>query len=168
MSAASLCRPFQGKRVLVVESEILVPFTLYLAMERLGAVVIGPVAFPDDVLMLAGDGHLDGAILDSRLPVDQRSAVHRILKGMHIPFVEACGCLNCISGHDGCYRMSDAENDLAILGRALFGGLPSGSRVHRHTFVSARRNYRAAYRGRMGARATNWGRVQQILWSGPN
>lgn len=129
------CHEFRGKRVLVVESEILIPLTLYHAIEELGAEVVGPVGLPEDALMLAGGIHLDGAILDSRLQADELAVVRRLLHRMGVPCVEACGCMSCISGVNGCYRLSDAEDDLAIIGRALFGGMPSGSRVHRDTFA---------------------------------
>ena len=109
-----------GKKVLVVESEFLMPFTLYRAMEQLGAEVIGPVGFPEDVLLILGGGRPDGAIIDSRLGDGDRQAVHRVLRRMQVPFVEACRCLSCVSGEDGCFRLSDAESDLTALGKALF------------------------------------------------
>lgn len=157
-----------GKRVLVVESDLLVPFTLYNAMEKFGAEVVGPVAFPEDVALLLGDSHVDGAIVDSRMHDGEREAVHRVLRRLHVPFVEACGCLSCISGRNGCYRLSDAEEDLVALERALFGGMPSGSRVHRYSIASAPRNFRPSYRGRIGARSTNLGGAPLILWSNPH
>lgn len=168
MSGASRHGDFQGKRFLVVESELLVPFTLYRAMEKLGAEVIGPVVFPEDVALLVGDIRVDGAILDSRMDGSNRDAVQRVLRQLHVPFVEACGCLSCISGKNGCYRLSDAEDDLVVVGWALFGGMPSGSRVHRYSFASAPRNCRPGYRGRMGARSTNLGGLPLILWSNPH
>lgn len=158
----------QGKRILVVESELLVPFTLYNAMEKLGAEVVGPVAFPEDVSLLIGDTHVDGAILDSRMEAGSRQAVHRILRQLDVPFVEACGCLKCISGKQGCFRLSDAEDDLALVGRALFGGMPSGSSVHRYSFTSARRDFRPGYRGRSGAQSTDLGDGPLILWANPH
>ena len=109
-----------GKKVLVVESGFLMPFTLYRALEELGAEVIGPVGFPEDVLLVLGGNRPDGAIVDGRLQNGDRETIHRVLHRMHVPFVEACRCLNCISGQNGCFRLSDAESDLTVLGRALF------------------------------------------------
>lgn len=145
---------FRGKRVLVVESELLVPFTLYRAMELLGADVVGPVTLNEDVLMLLSGVDLDGAILDSRMEPDQRSAVRQTLSRRHIPFVEACSSMNCMSGMHGCFRLSEAQDDLVILGRALFGGLPSGSRVHRYSLTSPARYRRPSVRAQQGARST--------------
>lgn len=110
----------KGKKVLVVESEFLMPFTLYRAMEQLGAEVIGPVGCPEDVLLILRGNRPDGAIVDSRLQHGDREAIHRVLRRMHVPFVEACQGLNCVSGQDGCFRLSDAESDLTVLGQALF------------------------------------------------
>ena len=119
MSATS--SELKGKKVLVVESGFLMPFTLYRAMEELGAEVIGPVGFPEDVLLVLGSTRPDGAIVDGRLERSDREAIHRVLQRMHVPFVEACRCLNCVGGQDGCFRLSDAESDVTVLGRALFG-----------------------------------------------
>lgn len=164
MSGVMACSDLRGRRVLVVESEMLVPFTIYRAMERLGAEVVGPVGFPDDVLMLAGSGQLDGAILDSRMRPEERAAVHHVLDRLHVPYVEACGCMNCMSGINGCYRLSDAEDDLALLGRALFGGAPSGLRLHRHRLAAACRNYRPTHGRRSPNRSAPPG---DGAWSNP-
>lgn len=117
---------FQGKRILVVETEVLLPFTLYRVLEEFGAEVIGPVTFPADVTLLLEGRHLDGAILDSRMETDDRNAVLRALRQRHVPFVEACGCMNCVSGFDGCYRLTETGDDLLVVGRALFAGSPLG------------------------------------------
>lgn len=117
---ASCCAEFEGKKVLVIESEFLMPITVYRAMEQLGAEVIGPVGFPEDVLMLLAGNRPDGAIVDGRLEGDDREAVLCVLRRMHVPFVEACRRLSCVSGRDGCFRLSDAESDLRVLGQALF------------------------------------------------
>jgi hypothetical protein len=122
MSGTEICTEFHGKRVLVVERELLVPFALYRAMERLGAEIVGPVTFPEDVLLLVDGCRVDGAIIDSRMRLDDRRAVLGALRHWHVPFVDACGCMNCVSGLDGCYRLSKAEDDLGAVARALFGG----------------------------------------------
>lgn len=98
MSAPSSSRDFQGKRVLVVESDALMPVSFYRAMESLGADIVGPVAFPDDVSLLAGSTRLDGALVDRRIGDDERNSIHRVLRSRYVPFVEVCGRLDRISG----------------------------------------------------------------------
>jgi len=112
------CAAFAGKKVLLVESEFLLPATLYRAMEQLGAEVIGPVVFVDDVLLVLVGNCPDGAIVDSRLDRANRETIFRFLRRMHVPFIEAYGGLD--GGEDGCFRPPDAKSDLTILGRALF------------------------------------------------
>lgn len=120
MSAASACREFRGKRVLVFEDDALMSFTLYRAIERLGAEVVGPVAFLDDALMLAEGPRVDAAILDRRLCPEERLALARELARLRVPFVEACGDPSCSSAGVTCHRLSEATSDLSRLGRALF------------------------------------------------
>lgn len=116
----TFCSGLAGKKVLVVESEFLLPVTLYRAMEQLGAEVIGPVGFPDDVLLILAGNRPDGAIVDGRIDLGNREAIHRVLRRMRVPFVEACQYMNCVHGHDGFYRLSDAEGELTVLGQELF------------------------------------------------
>ena len=116
----ALCAELAGKTVLVVESEFLLPATLYRAMEQLGAEVIGPVGFPDDVLLILAGNRPDGAIVDGRIEPGNREAIHRVLRRMRVPFVEASKDMNGLNGQNGCFRLSDAESELTVLGRALF------------------------------------------------
>jgi hypothetical protein len=109
---------FAGKKVLVVESEFLLPATLYRAIEQFGAELIGPVVFADDVLLILVGNCPDGAIVDSRLEPDSREAIFRFLRRMHVPFIETCGGLD--GGEDGCFRLPDAKSDLMFLYRPLF------------------------------------------------
>src|SRR4051812_32070632 len=80
------CVEFERKKVLVVESEFLMPFALYRAMEELGAQVIGPVGFPDDMALVLEGNCPDGVIVDSRLEATDRKVIHRMLRRMHVPF----------------------------------------------------------------------------------
>jgi hypothetical protein len=116
----TFCSGLAGKKVLVVESEFLLPVTLYRAMEQLGAEVIGPVGFPDDVLLILAGNRPDGAIVDGRIELGNREAIHRVLRRMHVPFVEASDYMHCVGGHEGCFRLSDAESELTVPGQALF------------------------------------------------
>lgn len=119
MTAAASCTRFRGKKVLVVESEFLLPISVYRAMEALGAEIIGPVAFPEDVLLLIKGNRPDIAIVDAALNGYDREAVLGLLRRMHVPLVQACRDASC-RGDDGCLPLSDAETDLTVLGKAMF------------------------------------------------
>lgn len=121
---------YQGKRILVVESDVLVPFALYRMIERFGAEIVGPVGFADDLTLLARDLQFDGAIIDSRIPADGRRSIEALMRRLDVPFVEACRSMQCISGNHGCYRLVDAEADLAVVADALFSRCP-GRRTER-------------------------------------
>ena len=125
MTRAAAFAAYRGKRILVVERDVLVPFALYRAIERFGAEIVGPVAFVDDVTLLTRDLHFDGAIIDSRIPDIGRSSIEILLRRLDVPFVEACRSMRCTSGQHGCYRLIDAEKDLAVMAEALFSRCPS-------------------------------------------
>ena len=114
------CAELAGKKVLVVESEFLLPEALYRSIEQLGAEVIGPVGFPDDVLLIVAGNRPDSAIVDGRLDQDNREAIHRVLRRMRVPFVEASEFINGMNRGNGCFRLSDAESEVTVLGQALF------------------------------------------------
>jgi hypothetical protein len=114
------CIEFKGKKVLVVESEFLMPFNLYRAIEELGAQLIGPVDFRDDLVLVLKGNCPDGVIVDNRLEASDIKVVRRILRRMHVPFVVACRRSGCVSGQNGCFRLSEVKGDLTVLGRALF------------------------------------------------
>ena len=118
MMTLASCPRFQGKKVLIVESEFLLPIGIYRAMEKLGAQVIGPVGFPEDVLMLIKGNRPDVAIIDASLNGYDREAVLGLLNRMHVPFVQACRETSCRGDH-GCFPLTD-ESDLTVLGEALF------------------------------------------------
>jgi hypothetical protein len=118
-----------------------------------------PVAFPEDVSLLVDGCHVDGAILDSRMRLDDRKAVLGALRDWHVQFVDACGCMSCVSGLDGCYRISEAEDDLVIVARALFGGL--AFEAHRtSTGRLGAKNLPSPVR--MGSRLSGWTEAAQL------
>lgn len=77
-----------GKKVLVVESEFLLPLNLYQEMEKAAAEIIGPVGFVDDVSMLVQDVRPDAAIVDRRLEFFEHEAVCRVLFGAGVPILK--------------------------------------------------------------------------------
>lgn len=159
MSPSYSCPMFRGKRILLVGTESLFPLTIFQAMERRGAEIVGPVSFLEDVLILAEDCSFDGAILDSRMYADDRCAIHWLMDRKYVPTVEACRSANC-GGKGGCYRLSEAESDLDDLVRALFGEPPTGPHPDRYCFSPARRRHQPAVRARVDHSARGSGIVR--------
>lgn len=93
MTKAAPLTPPRGKKVLVVESESLLPMSAYRAMERLGIEIIGPVAFPEDVFLLIRGNRPLGAIVDAALNEYDRKAVLGMLH-------RTCPRRSCMLGND--------------------------------------------------------------------
>ena len=109
-----------GKKVLVVESEFLLPAALYRAIELLGAEVLGPVGFPDDVLLILAGNRPDHAVVDGRIDPDDRDAILRVLRRMRIPFAEASEYIDGMNGQNVFLPLSDAQSEPTYAERALF------------------------------------------------
>ena len=78
----------QGRRLLVVEDDYWLADDLARSLEELGAEVVGPVGSIHDALaQIAGDGALDGAVLDINLNGHQVYAVADALAARRVPFV---------------------------------------------------------------------------------
>lgn len=80
-----------GKRVLIVEDELLVAMSLEDTLRSLGCTVIGPVATLGEALRIAGDVDADLAILDVNLRGEQVFPAAEILAGRGIPLVFCSG-----------------------------------------------------------------------------
>lgn len=81
-----------GRRILVVEDEFLIAEDLRLALEDLGAEVIGPVATVDAALAAIGaDDALDGVTLDVTLGRENSFAVAEALQQKGLRFVLLTG-----------------------------------------------------------------------------
>ena len=80
-----------GRRILVVEDDILIAMLIEEILQDLGCVVVGPVATLDEALRLAGDAALDAAVLDVTIRGGQiyPAAEHLLARG--IPFILASG-----------------------------------------------------------------------------
>lgn len=82
----------RGKHVLLVEDEYFIAQEMKEAFEASGAVVVGPVADPDDALgLIANDGPIDGAVLDINLQGEMSYSVADALRQRGVPFVFATG-----------------------------------------------------------------------------
>jgi len=80
-----------GRRILVVEDEMLIAVTIEDALTELGCEIVGPVASLDAALVLAGREILDGAILDVTIRGGMVFPVAEKLLARDIPFVLASG-----------------------------------------------------------------------------
>jgi len=80
-----------GRRILVVEDEMLIAVTIEDALMELGCEIVGPVASLDAALDLAGREMLDGAILDVTIRGGTVFPVAEKLLARRIPFVLASG-----------------------------------------------------------------------------
>ena len=80
-----------GKRILVVEDEMLVATNLQDTLTDLGAVVIGPAMQVDEAMELATNEDFDVAILDVNLNGTRSYAVAELLQRRSVPFIFATG-----------------------------------------------------------------------------
>ncbi|PNU03801.1 response regulator [Novosphingobium guangzhouense] len=81
-----------GKRVLVVEDEMLVAMNIEDMLTELGAIVVGPAMRLDTALDLAGREDFDLAMLDVNIHGGRSYPVATVLKSRGVPFIFATGC----------------------------------------------------------------------------
>lgn len=78
----------RATRILIVEDEALIAWTLADALEEAGIEVVGPVATAADGLtILAQDPGIDGAILDGDLRDGKSTPVALALRERGVPFL---------------------------------------------------------------------------------
>lgn len=80
-----------GRRILIVEDEMLVSMVIEEALKDLGCDVVGPVATRDKALVLAKAEALDGALLDVNLGGEPVYPVADALSSRGIPFAFVTG-----------------------------------------------------------------------------
>jgi CheY-like chemotaxis protein len=80
-----------GKRVLVVEDELMIRMLLQDMLTDLGCTLAGEAGRIDEALELARDGEFDVAILDVNLNGQPISPVVEVLLARGLPFVFATG-----------------------------------------------------------------------------
>ena len=82
---------FAGRRILVVEDEMLIAACIEEILQNLGCIVVGPAGRLDTALRLAADEALDAAVLDVNIRGEQVYPVAEKLIQRRIPFVLASG-----------------------------------------------------------------------------
>lgn len=115
----------EGRKVLVVEDEMLVSMLVEDMLGDLGCVVIGPAASLDEALALAREAEIDIGLLDVNLAGKAIYPVADVLKARGVPYVFASGYgdSNTEGPHQGApalqkpFRMGDLEQALrAVVG----------------------------------------------------
>jgi CheY-like chemotaxis protein len=121
--------PLTGRRVLVVEDEILVAMMIEDLLERLGATVAGSAGSVEAALAALDGPPPDAAILDANLGGALSGPVARRLDALAVPFVVATGYVEHTLADPrlaGAPRLvkpfSDAAFEAAVLG--LFASPP--------------------------------------------
>lgn len=77
----------EGKRILIVEDEVILALDLRFAMEDMGAAVVGPCHRLEPALKVADEDPIDGAILDVDLAGEAVFPLADRLSRRHVPFV---------------------------------------------------------------------------------
>lgn len=91
MSAAHERAELVGRRILVVEDEMLVAMMIEDLLMSLGCQVVGPASSVAAALKLTGPDRLDGAVLDVNLGSEMVYPVADALKASQVPYVFVTG-----------------------------------------------------------------------------
>ncbi|MEO5628632.1 MAG: response regulator [Thermomonas sp.] len=84
----------QGKRVLIVEDEVLLAMMLEDVFSDAGAHVVGPAATVDQAIALITSEVIDVALLDVWLRDQRSDPIAEILRQRGVPYVLATGYIN--------------------------------------------------------------------------
>lgn len=80
-----------GRRILVVEDDMMIAVLIEEVLQDLGCIVVGPVSKLDQALQLANNEVFDAAILDVTIRGGKVFPVAESLQSRGIPFVFASG-----------------------------------------------------------------------------
>ena len=81
----------RGRRIMIVEDEMLVAMELEALLAEQGCAVIGPAPTADRALALLAEGRPDAAILDVNLNGQTATPVAAALRAQNVPFLLATG-----------------------------------------------------------------------------
>jgi CheY-like chemotaxis protein len=76
-----------GRRIFLVEDELLVAMALEATLQDFGAVIIGPIGRVKQALQVAREDFMDAAVLDINLAGERVFPVADVLAARGIPFV---------------------------------------------------------------------------------
>jgi DNA-binding NtrC family response regulator len=116
-------RPFEGRKILIVEDEAPIALALASAVAQAGGMAVGPAATVASSFALMADHKLDGALLDIRLRSETSFPVADVLAVLGIPFVFVSGMSSALMPYphrdrplfDKPYEMHDVIATLARL-----------------------------------------------------
>ena len=81
----------QGKRVMLLEDEAIIAFSVEDMLIELGCSIVGPAMNLDEAMALATNAEIDAAVLDININSDRSYGVARELQRRDVPFVFASG-----------------------------------------------------------------------------
>ena len=119
----------RGRRVLLVEDEMLVAMEFEGLLQRQGCAVVGPASTVDRALALLDHDQPDAALLDLNLNGEPATAVAVALKTRGVPFVLVTGYGEAQSSEpelQGAPRVDKPVNHYALV-RALARVMDAGS-----------------------------------------
>src|SRR5688572_30122844 len=82
---------FTGRRLLIVEDELLIALELQSILEQLGGIVVGPARSVAGALQLLSETTPDAALLDVNLGGDRVTPVAQACRERSIPFALVTG-----------------------------------------------------------------------------
>jgi CheY-like chemotaxis protein len=84
-------RPFAGRRLLVVEDELLIALELKHIVEQLGGIAVGPAGSVEGALQLLSETTPDAALLDANLRGRRVTPVAQACQDRAVPFAVVTG-----------------------------------------------------------------------------
>jgi CheY-like chemotaxis protein len=84
-------QPFTGRRLLIVEDELLIALELQSIVEQLGGTVVGPAGSVEGALQLLSDTTPDAALLDVNLRERHVTPVAQACRDRSVPFALVTG-----------------------------------------------------------------------------
>jgi CheY-like chemotaxis protein len=84
-------QPFAGRRLLIVEDELLIALELQHIVEQLGGTVIGPAGSVAGALQLLSATTPDAALLDANLEENRVTPVAQACRDRSVPFALVTG-----------------------------------------------------------------------------
>jgi CheY-like chemotaxis protein len=84
-------QPFTGRRLLIVEDELLIALELQSIVEQLGGTVVGPAGSVENALQLLSGTTPDAALLDANLREGRVTPVAQACRDRSVPFALVTG-----------------------------------------------------------------------------